>query len=220
MIQKPILVLFLAAGLVTPVLAATPAAPVPSNMSTAAAEYRIGPLDILDINVFQVKDLTLEKVQVDATGQILLPLIGKITAGGKTTAELSAEIASKLQEKYLQAPQVSVLVVEAASQKVTVDGAVVEAGVFELKGRTTLLQAVAMAKGPARNANLHRVVVFRQIDGRRNAALFDLGAIRKGQADDPEIRGDDVIVVDSSALKGFWREAIGALPAMAVFRPW
>jgi polysaccharide export outer membrane protein len=219
MTRSPFPVTLLALALAGPAFADAPAA-APAPVSAPAHEYRIGPLDKLNINVFQVKDLTLEKVQVDASGQILLPLIGVVQAGGKTTAELSAEIAARLQEKYLQSPQVSVLVEEAASQKVTVDGAVTEAGVFEIRGRTTLLQAVAMAKGPNRTANLHRVVVFRQIDGKRNAATFDLQAIRRGKAEDPEIYGDDVVVVDSSALKGAWRETVGALPAFNIFRPW
>jgi polysaccharide export outer membrane protein len=192
--------------------------PPPSIEPVAQQEYRIGALDKLDINVFQVKDLTLEKVQVDAGGQILLPLIGVITAGGRTTSELSADIAAKLQAKYLQSPQVSVLVEESASQKVTVDGAVTEAGVFQLKGRTTLMQAVAMAKGPSHTANLRRVAVFRQVHGDRAAAVFDLKAIREGRAVDPEIFGNDVVVVDDSFGKNAWHEVISVLPSLAIFR--
>ncbi|WP_172448418.1 polysaccharide biosynthesis/export family protein [Caulobacter mirabilis] len=183
-------------------------------------EYKIGPLDELSINVFQVKDLTLEKVQVDATGNILLPLIGQVAASGKTTTELSADISAALGQKYLQSPQVSVLVVQSANQKVTVDGSVNEAGVFVMKGRTTLMQAVAMAKGPNRTANLQRVVVFRSVGGQRMAATFDLAAIRRGEMPDPEILGDDVVVVDGSAAKGIVREVLAALPALAIFRPY
>lgn len=224
MTSKSVLAIALAATFSAGAALADPVAltgaPVASTPTAARAEYRIGPLDKLNITVFQVKDLTLEKVQVDASGRILLPLIGLVTASGLTTTELSEEIAAKLEASYLQSPQVSVVVAEAASQKVTVDGAVVEAGVFELRGRTTLLQAVAMAKGPARNANLKRVAVFREVDGQRVAAVFDLRAIRKGTAPDPEIYGDDVIVVDSSAMKGAWREVVGALPAFGIFRPY
>lgn len=188
-----------------------------SSAGDVLEDYRIGPFDKLTINVFQVKDLTLEEVQVDASGQILLPLIGSVAAGGKSTSELSQEIASKLAEKYLQNPQVSVLVKEAASQKVAVEGAVIEAGVFQLKGRTSLLQAVAMAKGPNPNADLKHVAVFRDIDGQRMAAVFNLKAIRKGEAEDPQILGNDVVVVNGSALKGGLREVIRSLPALGIF---
>lgn len=201
-------------------LAATPPTPVRSAVSAPIEDYRIGPLDKLAITVFQVEELTIKEAQVDAAGRLSLPLIGIVDAAGKTTGELSKEITAKLAAGYLQSPQVSVMVSEAASQKVTVDGAVTEPGVFELRGRTTLIQAVAMAKGPARNANLKRVAVFRDINGQRTAAVFDLQAIRSGAAVDPEIQGNDVIVVDSSALKSAWREVVGALPAFGIFRPY
>jgi polysaccharide export outer membrane protein len=183
-------------------------------------DYRIGAHDRLTIAVFQVEDLKLDKIQVDASGRIALPLVGSVVAAGKTTNQLSVEIASRLSERYMRDPQVTVLVEEAVSQKVTVEGAVTEPGVYVLKGRTTLVQAVAMAKGADRMANLKRVAVFRTQDGKRVAAVFDLAAIRSGRADDPEIYGDDVIVVDSSAMKGFWREVISALPALSIFRPY
>ena len=210
---------------------ATPATESPgvSAFSTGSAivkpaamvEYRIGPLDKLNIVVFQVADLTLQGVQVDGSGQMSLPLVGSILAAGKTTQELSVEIADRLRGRFLQDPQVSIWVQEAVSQKVTVDGAVREPGVYTMSGPTTLIQAVAMAKGPdARLANLTRVAIFRTIDGRRNAAVFDLKAIRSGKAEDPEILGNDVVVVESSALKGMFREVLGALPGLAIFRPY
>jgi polysaccharide export outer membrane protein len=180
-------------------------------------DYRISPLDRINITVFQVKDLSLTDVQVDANGHVLLPLIGSVDAGGRTTTELSAEIAAKLQEKYLQQPQVSVVVSESVSQKVTVEGAVTEPGVYELKGPTTLLQAIAMAKGPSRVASLPHIAVFRRVDGKRMAAVFDLNAIRSGSMDDPQILANDEVVVGLSNLKAGMRDALAALPAIAVF---
>ena len=181
------------------------------------AEYRIGPLDSLDITVFQVKDLTLKKAQVDAAGQIRLPLIGAVTAGGKTAAELSAEIAARLGEKYLQNPQVSVVVAEAVSQKVSVEGAVNEAGVFQLKGRTGLMEAIAQAKGESRTGNPRRVAIVRSVDGAPQAARFDLVAIRAGRARDPEVVAGDTVVVDGSRAGRLWRNLVETLPALIVF---
>lgn len=193
----------------------------PAAIPATLPEYRIGPLDKLNIVVFQVKDLTLQGVQVDGSGQMSLPLVGSILAAGKTTQQLSGEIADRLRGKYLQDPQVSIWVQEAVSQKVTVDGAVREPGVYAMSGPTTLLQAVAMAKGPDnRLANLSRVAVFRTINGQRSAAVFDLKAIRAGKAEDPEIFGNDVVVVDGSPVKGAIREVLGALPALSIFRPY
>lgn len=187
----------------------------------APQDYRIGPLDKLNITVFQVKDLTLDEVQVDGSGRVFLPLIGVVMAAGKTTQELSTEIADRLRGQFLQSPQVAVWVAEAISQKVTVDGSVVEPGVYTMSGPTTLLQAVAMAKGPdLKYANLSRVAVFRTINGQRNAAVFDLKAIRAGRAADPVILGNDVVVVEGSAVKGMFREILSALPGLAIFRPY
>lgn len=194
---------------------ALPALVIPP--ATADVDYRIGALDRLNITVFQIKDLTVEKMQVDAGGRILLPLIGSVIARGKTTTELSDEIATRLAGKYLQSPQVSVTVEEAVSQKVSVEGAVNEAGVFELKGRTSLLEAVARAKGAAKNANLHRVTIIRSVDGAPHAATFDLAAIGQGRARNPEVFGNDVVIVDGSKAKDLWKGIVEVLPALYVF---
>jgi polysaccharide export outer membrane protein len=180
-------------------------------------EYRIGVGDKLSVRVFQVADLSFEELVVDTAGNINLPLIGAVRSAGLTPGEMSTDIAARLAAQYLRDPQVTVTVKEAANQKITVDGAVTKPGVYEMRGSTSLLQAVAMAEGPTRVADLTKVAVFRSIDGRRSVALFDLSAIRQGRASDPQVLGDDVIVVDTSRLSSALREAVGALPALAAF---
>ena len=187
-----------------------PAAPT----TASEIDYQIGALDKLNITVFQVKELTIDKLQVDAGGQILLPLIGSVVAKGKTTSVLSAEIASRLSEHYLQSPQVSVTVEEAVSQKVSVEGAVTESGVFELKGRTSLLEAVARAKGFSKNANPHKVTIIRTVNGIPHAASFDLAKISAGKARNPEVIGNDVVIVDGSQTKSVWRGLLESMPAL------
>lgn len=188
--------------------------------SSASADYRIGALDELSVTVFQVEDLSFEKLIVGATGLIELPLIGTVQAAGLTPNELADDVERRLGSTFLQNPQVTITVTEAASQKVTVDGAVTEPGVFQMKGRTTLVQAVAMAKGATRVADLRSVAVFRQVDGQRMVAVFDLAAIRAGQAADPVLQGDDVVVVDTSRSSVAMREILAALPGLAIFRPY
>ncbi len=194
----------------------------PFSMSTGAApatssDYRIGATDKLSVTVFQVPDLSFPELVVDASGNIQMPMIGSVLAAGRTPSELSTDIAGRLAERYLRNPQVTVTVREAASQKVTVDGAVKRPGVYEMRGRTTLLQAVAMAEGPAPTADVESVAIFRTVDGRRMVAVFDLAAIRNGAAEDPVIVGDDVVVVDTSRLNTALREALAALPAFSIF---
>lgn len=186
-------------------------------VATPPAEYRIGVGDKLDVRVFQVEALSFEELVVDTSGNINMPLIGAVQGAGRTAGEMSSDIAGRLAARYLRDPQVTVTVKEAANQKITIDGAVTKPGVYEMRGSTSLLQAVAMAEGPTRVADLTKVAVFRTIDGRRSVALFDLSAIRQGRASDPQVLGDDVIVVDTSRLSSVLREVVGALPALSAF---
>lgn len=186
-------------------------------VATSPADYLIGVGDKVDVTVFQVEDLSFEELVVDTSGNVQLPLIGAVRGAGRTAGQMSADIAERLAARYLRNPQVTVAVREAASQKITVDGAVTKPGVYEMRGSTSLLQAVAMAEGPSRVADLSKVAVFRNIDGRRSVAVFDLTAIRQGRASDPQVLGDDVVVVDTSRLNAALREAVSALPAFAAF---
>lgn len=188
-----------------------------SPVAAPQAEYHIGVGDTLDVRVFQVDDLSFAGLVVDTSGNINLPLIGAVRGAGRTAGEMSSDIAERLAAQYLRDPQVTVTVKEAASQKITVDGAVTKPGVYEMRGSTSLLQAIAMSEGPTRVADLTKVAVFRTIDGRRSVALFDLSAIRQGRASDPQVLGDDVIVVDTSRLSAAFREVVGALPALGAF---
>ncbi|WP_426026879.1 polysaccharide biosynthesis/export family protein [Brevundimonas sp. TWP2-3-4b2] len=182
-----------------------------------ASGYRIGPSDKLSVTVFQVEDLTFAEIFVDASGKLQLPLLGSVQAAGLTPAELSTDLERRLGERYLRNPEVSVSVSEAASQKITVDGAVMKPGVYEMRGRTTLLQAVAMAQGGTRIADLKRVAVFRSTDGGPMVAVFDLAAIRRGETADPVVLGDDVVVVDTSRLSARHRDIVEILPGLGIF---
>jgi polysaccharide export outer membrane protein len=88
---------------------------------------------------------------------------------------------------------------------VTVDGAVLQPGVYPLTGPTTLLQAVSLARGPdPKLANVKKVAIFRQIGGKRQSAFYDLTQIRQGKAEDPVVYGSDIVVVDTSGAKSFF----------------
>ena len=200
--------------------AAQPAVMVDAPVGSADAAYRIGVGDKLAVRVFQVPDLSFDELVVDTSGNIQMPLIGSVQSAGRTSTEMSSDIAARLGARFLRNPQVTVSVAEAASQKITVDGAVAKPGVYEMRGSTSLLQAVAMAQGPSAVADLSKVAVFRTIDGQRSVALFDLASIREGRASDPQVYGDDIIVVDTSRLSVFMREIVAALPGLSIFRPY
>lgn len=171
------------------------------DKSGAYAEYKIGPYDLLEISVFQVAEMS-RAVRVNAKGMITLPLIGSVPAGGLTAVQLEEAIAARLARDYLQDPQISVFIKEFVSQRVTVEGSVAKAGVYPLSGRTTLIQAIAMASGLDPLADENQVKVFRmRSDGGKDMAVYDLEAIRAGKSVDPVIEGNDVIVVDESGTK-------------------
>lgn len=189
--------------------AAIPAAPA------VGLDYRIAPDDVLRIQVYHEPDLSLEDAQVTAAGMVRMPLIGDVSVAGLSASEASDVIAGRLGERYLVSPQVTLFVKKAVGRRVTVDGEVREPGLFPIEGRMGLLQAVALAKGPTRLASIGQVVVVRQVEGQRQAAMFDLGAIRKGAAADPEILPGDTVIVGLSRAKAILGGSLIAIPALA-----
>ena len=180
--------------------------------------YRIAPMDTLNIRVFKMTDLTGD-YEVDLTGRISMPLIGEVSAIDMTTAELDQRLTAKLGEKYLQNPDVSVGIKSSTRRSVTVDGSVTKSGTFPVNGPTSLIQAIAAAGGTTENANPRRVAIFRQIGGQRQAAAFDLTSIRRGEAPDPQVYAGDIIVVDGSSTKATQRQILNSLPILSIFRP-
>lgn len=189
-----------------------------SGAYEGGTDYRIGAQDLLEISVFGIDELS-RTVRVNSNGQISLPLIGGVLAGGKTIPELEKAIGAKLKDGYLQDPQVTVFVKEFTSQRVTLEGALNKPGIYPLTGKTTLLQAIAMAQGIDEDmADLHGVILFRQVDGKRAGAVFDLAQVRAGLMPDPQVYGDDVIVVEQSGSKSAFRRFIQSVPAIGLFR--
>ena len=194
------------------------AAPDEVTFQTLASDYKIAPMDKLSVKVFKMDDLSGD-YDVDLAGNISLPLIGQLKAANLTTEQLDDQLTSKLGDKYLEHPDVSVAIKSSTAHVVTVDGAVREAGSFALGGPTTLIRAVAMAKGVTEDANARRVAVFRTVGGQRQAAAFDLTSIRRGEAPDPQIYPGDIIVVDGSSVKAVQKKLLQSIPLLAIFGP-
>lgn len=181
-------------------------------------EYKIGGQDLLDITVYGQPDLT-RTVRVNSQGNISLPLVGSVMALGLTAIQLERLIADRLSEQYLQNPQVTVFVKEAISSRFTVEGAVSKPGVFPLQGPTTLLRAIALAGGQGNLGDLTNVKVFRmQPDGKQETMTFDVEKIRTGEAEDPRIVNDDLIVVNRSRTRAAIRDSVFS-DILSVFNP-
>jgi len=172
--------------------------------------YKVGPLDVLDVTVFKVPDLS-KSVQVSENGTISFPLVGEVQAGGKTAREIEQSLTKLLGAKYLRNPQVTVFVKEYNSQRVTIEGAVKKPGVIPMVGGLSLLQAVAQAQGLETTAETS-ALVFRVTNGKRAAAKYDISDIRDGKADDPQLQAGDVIIVPTSDMKEGFNTVLRVLP--------
>jgi polysaccharide export outer membrane protein len=131
----------------------------PSSPSVNAQEYRIGPEDVLNVNVFEAQELNRE-VRVSAGGQISLPLLGSVRAAGLTPRELEFVLQELLHRTYMKDPHVSVFVREVQSHPVSVMGAVRRPGVFQIRGSKTLLEVLSLAEGLADDAG-ETVIILR-----------------------------------------------------------
>src|SRR5690348_117320 len=165
-------------------------------------EYFIGPEDVLNITVWRNVDLSRE-VTVRPDGRISLPLIGDIIAVGRTPAQLSEDISSKLKE-YKENPQVSIVIKEVNSYAIYVLGEVAKPGKYPLRSKTTLLQGITIASGFTPTAARNKIVVFRFAkDGQgqiKIKASYDDIVLRDGSNQNIELKPGDQIVVPSETM--------------------
>jgi polysaccharide biosynthesis/export protein len=174
-------------------------------------DVRVSSMDVLEISVFSAPDLS-GSYQVDYLGKLKLPLLGTLKAAGYTPAELAANLEQRLAEKYLEDPDVTVRVSDTKKRYLTIDGSVQKPGMYPVDGQLTLLQAVSLSGGPTEGANPNKVVIFRQIEGKRNAAGFNLKDIREGKALDPLVYPNDIIVMDGSEARRTYGDILRSLP--------
>ncbi len=136
-----------------------PAKPAPAAASTLLEAFKIGPEDVLAITVWK-NDAMSRTVQVRPDGKISLPLLDDIEAAGLTPMQLRDILAKKLAE-YIPNPEVSVIVSDVRSFKVSVIGEVARPGRYELKSWTTVLDVLAQAGGFNQFSARSRIVILR-----------------------------------------------------------
>jgi polysaccharide biosynthesis/export protein len=164
--------------LVNPGAAAPPGSIEPSDIDPQlffgpappeSDEYKLGPEDVLQINVFQLPELNVT-VRVTGSSTITLPLTGTIFVKDMTANQLAQKIAQILGDKYLQNPNVTVYVNEYNSQKVSVIGGVKNPGAYALIGNRSLIQLIVQAGGMA-TIESNTIFIFRQTPDGRTARL-------------------------------------------------
>lgn len=144
-----------------------------------------------------------------------MPLAGTIDARGKTAGELAIAITAALRRHYVRDPQVTVNIKSSVSQVVTIDGQVVEPGLYPVTNQMTLMRVIASAKGFSEYAKADDVVILRTVGTRKMAGLYNVDAIRRGGYDDPPVYANDVIIVGDSPQRRLFRDFVSLSPVIA-----
>jgi polysaccharide export outer membrane protein len=141
----------------------------------ALPEYRIGIEDVLDISVWNVAELQ-KTLPVRPDGKISLPLVNDVVAAGLTPMELRDQL-TKLISAFVHKPDVSVVVREIRSLKVSVIGQVRAPGRYDLKGPSTVLDALALAGGFTDFAARRKITIMRPAGNTVQRVHFDYDAV-------------------------------------------
>jgi polysaccharide biosynthesis/export protein len=169
----------------------------PAAVAEAGADagYKIGPQDIVRIDVWKEPDIS-RTIPVRPDGKISLPLLNDVQASGLTAMQLSASLRESLA-KYLTNPQVTVTVTEINSRRVYITGEVMRAGALPLLPNMTVLQALSSAGGFSQFAKLKNIYVLRNEDGKQVKHPFNYKEVVKGKLAEQNIllQSGDVIVV-------------------------
>ncbi|MGH9257383.1 MAG: polysaccharide biosynthesis/export family protein [Vicinamibacterales bacterium] len=170
------------------------AAPAPAVVDPPADGFRIGPEDVLDVQVWKNTELS-RVVPVRPDGMISLPLVNDIRAAGLTPIQLRQQITLRLSE-FVPSPEVSVIVREVHSVKVAVLGAVRMPGHYEVNSAATVLELIARAQGLTEFADRGRIVVLRQNGATTKRIPFNYRKVAEGsEQDNFFVQSGDIIVV-------------------------
>ena len=148
------------------------------TVDSDSGKYRIGPDDVLDINVFSAPELN-RIVRVSSSGDISLPLLGSVRAARLTPVGLESLLEDLLRHGYMKDPHVSVFVRDLQSHPVSVMGAVKMPGVFQVRGPKTLLEVLSLAGGLSEDAGYTAIIMrgatsVLQSDPERTAVQEDI----------------------------------------------
>lgn len=173
----------------------------PAAKAGGPEDYTIQPADLLEISVFQEKDLDT-KVRVSSTGEINFPLLGRVEVAGLTVTQVQEKVQTLLERDFLVNPQVQVFISSYHDRRVYVSGAVGKPGSYALPiGKpTTLMEAITMAGGFSEQAAANGTRIVRIEKGKEMVIKVRAGDIvKKGdKSQDVEVRANDVVFVPES----------------------
>lgn len=160
----------------------------------------LGAGDVFAVRVFGEETLS-NSYRVAQDGTIDFPLIGRVEVGGMEPTEIADTLAARLRsEEILVEPQVSVLVEEYNSKRISVMGAVAETGTFPMTAGFTVVQAISAAGGFTALANRNGTVLTRRVNGELRRYRISVDSISHGEAQDVPLRAGDLIFVPERAF--------------------
>jgi polysaccharide export outer membrane protein len=164
-----------------------------AQASLGEAEYKIGPQDVLQIDVWKEPEIT-RTIPVRPDGKISLPLLNDIQATGLTSLQLAANIRDALK-KFLNNPQVTVTVSAINSRRIYINGEVGHPGATPLTPSMTVLQALSSAGGFTQFARIKNIYILRQEGDQQVRIPFNYKDVVAGKKPDVPLKAGDVIVV-------------------------
>jgi polysaccharide export outer membrane protein len=154
--------------------------------------YRIGPEDMLKISVWKNEAMS-HIVPVRPDGKISMPLLNDVQAAGLTALELRGILTQKLVE-FMPSPEVSVIVLDVRSLKVSVIGEIARPGRYDLKSWTTVLDVLALAGGFTQFASRSRIIILRPDGGAMKRIPFNYNKVAVEQ-ENFYVRNGDIVMV-------------------------
>ena len=181
--------------------------------------YRLGPEDVISVQVFGQDRYSRAGITIPPSGRIALALIpGGVFVNGRTVEQVAEEI-KKRYDEYIIDPQVSVSLDKAASYRYSIVGDVAQPGIRLMSHRMTVTEAIAEAGGVLPTGNRSKVVVLRrQADGMLQPIAVNISAIYKGQMpDNTYLVPGDQVVVPGNKLKT-WQKIMSFSPVLSFAR--
>jgi protein involved in polysaccharide export with SLBB domain len=159
------------------------------------SEDTIGNGDVFEVRVLGQPDIS-GRYKVGNEGTIQFPFLGAMEASGKEPGQLAQDIAKGLRDgNYLRDPQVSVLIEQSNSKRLSVLGAVTKPGTFPIIPGMTVIQAISQAGGFTGLADKDNTVVTRRVDGKLERYRVPVSEIARGTTEDIPLRANDIVFV-------------------------
>ncbi len=167
------------------------------DASTYSGRTILGPSDVVDIRIFDEKELS-GVYQINSDGTLRLPLVGVIKISGLAPDEAAQKIAGEYGTKYLKNPQVTIFVQQFNSRKIYLLGEVKAPGPYTYEENMTVIAAVAKAGGTTAYASANKTIVTRNVNGKPEKYVARVADMGRGDAGDLPVMPGDVIFVPQS----------------------